>query len=360
MHNSATVSKNNFNPKTILSNILLLSGIFLFGCNTSSGQKNQASTVATTKENPKAAEPIKPPAPPPLLDTNLYNKSVMHLLNDTAKHGWPVKGPYPLPGALLPMNRIVAYYGNFYSTHMGVLGEYPPDEMLKRLMAEVKKWQKADPQTPVIPAIHYIVTTAQGQPGKGGKYRLRMPFTQIDKALEIAKKINAVVFLDVQVGQSTLEQEIPLLEKYLAIPNVHLAIDPEFSMKAGRKPGSIIGTFDAADVNYTSEYLVNLVKKYNLPPKILVIHRFTNGMITNYKKIKLHPETQLVMDMDGWGFPAKKVNSYRIAVTNEPVQFSGFKLFYKNDIITPPYKVMMTPDEVLKKLYPKPSYIQYQ
>ena len=106
--------------------------------------------------------------------------------------------------------------------------------------------------------------------------------------------------------------------------------------------------------------MVNLVKKYNLPPKILVIHRFTNGMITNYKKIKLHPETQLVMDMDGWGFPAKKVNSYRIAVTNEPVQFSGFKLFYKNDIITPPYKVMMTPDEVLKKLYPTPSYIQSQ
>ena len=31
--------------------------------------------------------------------------------------------PYPNPGALLPFHRIVAYYGNFYSTHMGVLGE---------------------------------------------------------------------------------------------------------------------------------------------------------------------------------------------------------------------------------------------
>lgn len=361
MHNSKAPSlKNSFNPKTILSNTLLLSCFFLFGCNTSNGQKNASGTTAAKKETVAVTEPAKPPAPPPVLDTTRYNKAVMHLLNDSAKHGWPVKSDYPLPGALLPMNRIVAYYGNFYSTHMGVLGEYPPDEMLKRLMAEVKKWQKADSLTPVIPAIHYIVTTAQGSPGAGGKYRLRMPFTQIDKALEIAKKVNAVVFLDVQVGQSTLQQEIPLLEKYLAMPNVHLAIDPEFSMKTGRKPGSIIGTFDAADINYTSDYLVSLVKKYNLPPKILVVHRFTNGMVTNYKKIKLHPETQLVMDMDGWGFPAKKVNSYHIAVTNEPVQFAGFKLFYKNDIITPPYKVMMTPDEVLKKLYPKPVYIQYQ
>jgi hypothetical protein len=254
----------------------------------------------------------------------------------------------------------VAYYGNFYSTRMGVLGEYEPDEMLKRLEAEVKKWKEADSTTPVIPAIHYIAVTAQGSPGKGKKYRLRMPFSQIDKALELAKKCNGLVFLDVQVGQSTLKDEIPLLQHYLEMPNVHLAIDPEFSMKTGRKPGTIIGTFDANDINYASDYLVEIVNRLKLPPKILVVHRFTKGMVTNYKKIKLHPELQIVMDMDGWGFPAKKVNSYRLAVMNEPVQFSGFKLFYKNDIKTPPWKTMMTPEEVLKKLYPKPVYIQYQ
>jgi len=348
--------------KNFTINIWLLCGLLLFGCNTSNGQKKNktAPLPAAAKKDSAAAPEMVKPAPPAVLDTALYNKMVMHLLNDTAKHGWPVKADYPLPGAILPFNRVVAYYGNFYSTHMGVLGEYPPDEMLKRLMAEVEKWRKADPQTPVIPAIHYIAVTAQGSPGKGGKYRLRMPFTQIDKAIELAKKIDAVVFLDVQVGQSTLQQEIPLLEKYLIMPQVHLAIDPEFSMKTGRKPGTIIGTFDAADINYASDYLVGLVKKYNLPPKILCVHRFTMGMVTNYKRIKLHRETQIVMDMDGWGFPAKKVNSYRIAVMNEPVQFTGFKLFYKNDIITPPWKKMMTPDEVLSKLYPKPVYIQYQ
>lgn len=348
-------------------NIKIFSAAFLslllFSCNSSNGQKKQiekASKQPPTATVQPAPAPEPPPPPPPTLDSALYDKAVLHLVNDSPKHGWPVKSDYPLPGAILPFKRIVAYYGNFYSTRMGILGELPPDEMIKKLQGEVKKWTDADPSTPAIPAIHYIAVTAQGAPGKEGKYILRMPFTQIDKALEIAKKIDAVVFLDVQVGFSTVQHEIPQLEKYLAMPNVHLAIDPEFSMKTGKKPGTVIGTFDAADINYVSGYLANLVRKNNLPPKILVIHRFTQGMVTNYKQIKIQPEIQMVIDMDGWGFPAKKINSYKLAVVREPVQFTGFKLFYKNDIKTAPWKTIMTPDDVLKKLYPKPIYIQYQ
>ncbi len=328
---------------------------FLVGCNsTGNAQKKQApagkeDTVVKVVEVPK-----------PVLDTNLYKAAVMRLVRDSACEKWPVKSAFPLPGALLPFNRIIAYYGNFYSTRMGILGELPPDQMLKKLQGEVEKWKAADSLTPVIPAIHYIAVTAQGQPGKAGKYTLRMPFAQIDKALDIAKQINAVVFLDIQVGQSTLQDEIPLLEKYLKMPNVHLAIDPEFSMKTGKVPGSIIGTFDAADINYASNYLIKLIKENNLPPKILCVHRFTYGMVTNYKQIALHPEIQIVMDMDGWGFPAKKVTTYRQTVFSEPVQFAGFKLFYKNDLKTPPWnKAPMQPADVLK-LYPKPIYIQYQ
>ena len=49
------------------------------------------------------------------------------------QHGWPVKTPPTLPGSILPGKRIVAYYGNPRSKKMGVLGEYPKDEMLRRL-----------------------------------------------------------------------------------------------------------------------------------------------------------------------------------------------------------------------------------
>ena len=78
----------------------------------------------------------------------------------------PVKTVLPDAGALLPFNRIVAYYGNFYSTQMGVLGEYPPDEMMAMLASTTAEWRAADPSTPVIPALDYIAVTTQGSPGR--------------------------------------------------------------------------------------------------------------------------------------------------------------------------------------------------
>ena len=293
-----------------------------------------------------------------LLDTALFNKLQLYLVHNKPNAKWPVKTDYPLPGAILPYNRVVAYYGNFYSKGMGILGELPEEEMLRRLKEEIEHWKKADQVIPVIPAIHYIAVTAQASPGKGNKYRLRMPSAQIDKALELAKKIDGIVFLDVQIGHSSLQEELPALEPYLALPNVHLGIDPEYSMKGGERPCAVIGSFDGADIDYAAEYLASVVVKYQIPPKILVVHRFTQGMITNYKRIKTRREVQIVVHMDGFGFPAKKRDSYKVAVTNEPIQFAGFKLFYKNDKLSKPYH-LMTPEEVIA-LYPSPIYIQYQ
>jgi len=142
------------------------------------------------------------------------------------------------------------------------------------------------------------------------------------------------------------------------MPNVHLAIDPEFSMKFGDAPGSVIGTFDAKDINYAASYLAGLVNQYHLPPKILVVHRFTYPMVTHYAEILPLPEVQIVMDMVGFGSKASKYNTDSKVVAAEPVQFTGMKLFYKNDN-RPPADGMLSPAEVLK-LTPAPIYIQYQ
>lgn len=306
---------------------------------TNSGHASSPQAAPATPTSSPAPTPQTPPPPP---QQNL----------------WPVKTATPKAGALLPFHRIVAYYGNFYSTKMGVLGEYATDTMLQKLNAEVESWKAADPETPVIPAIDYIAITAQGSPGADGKYRFRMPFDQIDHAVDLAHQINGIVFLDLQVGLSNVQTEIPLLEKYLKMPNVHLALDPEFSMKTGAKPGTVIGTLDAADINFAANYLATLVKDNNVPPKILVVHRFTLPMVTHYKQIMPLPEVQMVMDMDGWGFGAKKINTYQTVVYAEPVQFTGFKLFYKNDLKAPSTR-MLTPAEILA-LTPQPVYIQYQ
>ncbi len=330
--------------------------------------RNASSTPERVKD-----EPVVPQKP--VLDTVAYDKKLLAMaqIATSSKHYeaylkndfgtstpplWPVRAPYPKAGAILPFNRVIAYYGNFYSKGMGVLGEYPEDVMLDKLRNEMAKWEAADPSTPVVPAIHYIVETAQIDPGKQGLYLARMPDSQIDKALEIAKKVDGIVFIDFQVALSTLEKELPMYEEYLKLPNVHLGIDPEFSMKTGVRPGKVIGSFDAVDINYAIDYLSRLVKENDLPPKILVVHRFTQDMVTNARRIKPTAEVQFVMDMDGWGSPAKKTGTYQHVIVPEPVQFTGFKLFYKNDLFAPS-PGMFTPQELLK-LTPQPLYIQYQ
>ena len=292
------------------------------------------------------------------LDTSDFERRVRLLAHDSIPKPWQVFSIYPEEGALLPFYRIVAMYGNFYSRHMGILGRVSEEELLVFYEKELQAWSQADSLTPVLPAVHYIAVTAQNQPGKGNFYRLRMPEAQINRAIELGRKLEGITFLDVQVGHSTVQQEIPALEKYLLESDVHLGIDPEWSMKDGNVPGTKIGTLDAEDINFAIQYLSDLVKEHELPPKILVVHRFNRDMITNYKEIKATPQVQVVINMDGFGFPAKKVDSYRGFVGGMPVQFTGIKLFYINDLLTPPYR-LMTPEEILK-LYPKPIYIQYQ
>jgi hypothetical protein len=270
---------------------------------------------------------------------------------------WPVRTPAYAPGALLPGHRVIAFYGNPLSRRMGILGELDPEPMLARLDREVAAWRAADPRTPVLPALHLIATVAQGSAGRDNKWRARMSDTMITNVIRWAATRNALVFLDIQVAKSTIQQELPVLMKWLEQPNVHLGIDPEFSMKDGSNPGRRVGTYDAADINWVQSQLSQLVTQRRLPPKILIVHRYTRPMVTNSRNIRFDPNVQVVMHMDGWGSPAIKLSSYRSYVRDEPVQFTGFKLFYRNDIKSG--SKLMAPGEVLR-LWPKPVYIQYQ
>ena len=277
------------------------------------------------------------------------------------KHdGWPVKAPAPLAGSILPHKRIVAYYGNPLSKKMGILGEIPYDAMLAKLDSTVALWRAADPTLPVQPALHLIVSVAQGQPGKDSMYRQRSDPDLIEKVYGLARSRGAITILDIQAGKSTLQTELPVIEKFLARPDVHVGIDPEFYMhhnREGRIPGSKIGAMTAADVNAVIDYLASIVTKYRLPPKVLVVHRFTTNMLQDAEQIRLDPRVQVVINMDGWGQPWLKFDTYARCEVAEPVQFTGFKLFYHND--TRKGDALLSPREVLA-LRPRPIYIQYQ
>ena len=268
---------------------------------------------------------------------------------------WPVPGaPDPLPGAIIPEHRIVAFYGNPLSKRMGILGEIDSTEMLRRLEATATEWAKADPDRKVLPALHLISVVAQGYPGPARKYRLQMPDSIVERVASWAEQRGWLLFLDIQPGLSSVEAELPHLIKYLTRPYVHLALDPEFAMKDGKRPGTDwMGRMDASEVNHAVEVLAKVVEENDLPPKVLVVHRFTRNMLTNAATIRLDPRVQVVIDMDGYGPPGAKMGAYKWFVVRHPVQYTGWKLFFKND------KPMMTPQQVLE-LYPRPMYVQYQ
>ena len=308
-----------------------------------------ADTIAASEDVP-AAEPAAAPT-----SSGRYNAGEDP--DFAARMGWPVDGPAPLPGSILPANRIVCYYGNPNSTRMGALGEFPKDEMLSRLRRQIAEWEAADPATPVKPCLHMVSVVAQGEPGTAGHYRSIMRDETVQMVYDWAREIGGIFIVDIQVGTDDIRNILPRFEWILTNPDVHLAIDPEFYMKDGTPPGRKIGTMDAADINYAADYLTDLVRRHNLPPKVLVIHRFTQRMVTNYQNIRLRPEAQIVLHMDGWGAPWLKRDSYRDYIVREPVQFTGFKIFYGNDTKTG--TPIMAPGDLLR-LRPQPVYVQYQ
>ena len=257
----------------------------------------------------------------------------------------------------LRRQRIVAYYGNPRAREMGILGELPPEQMLARLDREVEAWEEADSTMPVMPALHMIAVMASSHAGPDGKYRVRLPKAAIEDVISWAEKAGAIVILDIQPGRSTVADELRPLLPYLERPNVHLALDPEWRMHGNALPGKRVGTMYADEVNHAIDALSRLVEEHNLPPKVLVIHRFTRAMLPDAQLIREDPNVEVVLNMDGWGPPSTKIGSYRSHVARAPIEYKGFKLFYKHDRKGGSH--MMSPAEVLA-LTPVPVYIQYQ
>ena len=336
--------------RAALAAALLTSLALLPACQT------HPAETATAGQTPGAA--TSSAARPPAVDTIQLKAAALR--RDSLRADSIVRKSGQLPGAILPGHRIVAFYGNIRSKGMGILGREPKEQMFRKFEQVLAEWQAADPALPIQPALHNVTITAQGAAGKDGKYRLMNSRATIEEIISWAKEHHCILFLDVQVGLSNLRTELPKLEPYLKDPIIHLGIDPEFAMETkGVRPGKKIGTYDAKDVNYAVQFLARIVSENHLPPKVLTVHRFTQGMITNYKNIKLDPRVQIVMHMDGWGNPTLKKDSYHDYIQTQPVQYTGFKLFYEYDI-KPKNSHLMTPVEVLAQLNPKPLYIQYQ
>ncbi|MEW9674823.1 hypothetical protein ABRT01_01315 [Lentibacillus sp. L22] len=325
------------------------------------GDKKEQGDKQKTVTKPFKA--IKPPEDAKLLETN-YSDEEKEKMPDQEAHGEESARTVSLGQTLLqdkkdtsngPLkdHRLVAFYGTPKSENMGILGEYPPDEMMKKLKEQTEEYSKIDPDRPAIPTIELIATVAQRSPGPDGLYVAKPSKEVIDEYAKLAEEHDALLLLDIQLGRAEVMDELKKVAPYLKLPHVHLAIDTEYSVGEGEIPGEDLGEVDGEDIQEAVEYVDKLVEENNLPDKIVLVHQFGNGIVTNKEKIKPTKHVEVPLNYDGFGDPAIKMSAYGKLVRKQPIQYGGFKLFYKND------DPLLSPEDVLK-LDPAPAVIDYQ
>jgi hypothetical protein len=262
--------------------------------------------------------------------------------------------PAQLPGGgrrIFPDRRIVAYYGNPRDDELGALGIGTPAHAAKRLLAQAKPYDRKS--RPVLPAMELISTVATAAPGPSGLYRDHLAGATINKYLKAARRIHALLVLDIQPGRAEFGPEITRLRRWLVQPDVGLALDPEWHVGPGALPGKVIGQTDADVVNAAAAYLSKIVKDRNLPEKLLLVHRFTDDMISRDARLRPFGGVATVVNVDGFGSRVVKVAKYYNFIKRTARVHRGFKLFYKEDFHT------MAPRSVMA-LHPRPDVVVYE
>lgn len=271
--------------------------------------------------------------------------------------GTGITTPVPLAermkGAILPANRVLSFYGFPGNELMGILGEYEPERLLDLIHQQADAYAAIDDSRPIKMAFEVIASVAQRDAMADGSYLSYTSGDYIDEYAKFTRDNDLLLILDMQYGRRTTEQEIDAVIDWLAEPHVHIALDPEFAVKEGEVPGEVLGTIDAKDVTYAQKRLAKFCEDRGLPPKILMVHQFNLYSISNREKIKPVEGVQMVLEVDGWGPPDMKRDTYGVVANVKTIDYYGFKLWYEQD------DPLMTEADVLA-LNPSPDVIIYQ
>ncbi|MFV2039196.1 MAG: hypothetical protein ACC660_03035 [Acidimicrobiales bacterium] len=261
-----------------------------------------------------------------------------------------VEGQVDVPASLFPENRVVAYYGVGITPALGVLGEGTPEESLERVVEAAAEFDEFG--LPTLPAFEFIATVAQGQPGGDGTYSLTRPEDEIRTYLEQIRSVGGILVLDFQPGRGKFLEQIRQYESLLLEPDVHLALDPEWSMAPGQVPGRVVGSTHGDTVNEILDYVQGLVVRHGLPEKLVLVHQFTASMVHDRETIADPPGVAVTFHMDGQGEIASKYRTYDDLSVDAPF-FNGFKVFFDED------SRLLSPAEIMA-LDPAPLYVSYQ
>jgi hypothetical protein len=252
---------------------------------------------------------------------------------------------------IFPEFRVVAYYGAPQNRELGALGIGTPDQAGRRLARTARAYGKRT--RPALPAMELIATIAQAAPGRDGMYRERQTSAVIRRYLAAARRMKALLMLDIQPGRADFGTEVRALERWLREPDVSLALDPEWHVGPGEVPGKTIGSTDAATVNAVARWLERIVARDRLPQKLLVVHQFTPNMIRDREQLRPRPGVALTVNVDGFGWRAVKIAKYHEFAQRGDAIRDGLKLFYEEDTN------LLTPGAVLD-LLPRPDLVVYE
>ncbi len=249
---------------------------------------------------------------------------------------------------------IIAYYGHPQNRYLGILGEFPIDEMTDRLIALAKEYDELNGKRSTIPAFHIIFAIVHPD-------ATTTPINHdvLVEYITYAMRRDIIVIIDHQLGDANVETAVMEMLPYLRYPNVHLAIDPEWSTD---EPGKKLGSVAGEEINDVKRVMEEYLISRKLPGKrMLVVHQFNYVMIRDPEDIRGDSDyVTIVHNADGFGPPEDKYKSWEALrkITTMPIK--GFKLFYEK-----PWRdwgsdvTLMTPLEVLA-LEPRPVLIMYQ
>jgi len=251
---------------------------------------------------------------------------------------------------IFPRFRIVAFDGVPAHPELGPIGRMDAEETARELEQQAREYQTEDRE--LLPAFHLIAVVAQADPGEDERYRQRLEPSVIEEYLDVVRRHDMLLLLDIQPGHADFIDEVEEFESLLREPDVGIALDPEWHLDEGELPGSDLGSVEADEVNEVAEYMQEIAAEEDLPEKLLLVHQFDASMIEDRDEITDQPRVAVAFSIDGFGTPDLKRGVYqRLAPRGE--QRSGFKLFYEEDY------PLMSPDAVLN-LQPQPQVILYE
>ena len=262
-----------------------------------------------------------------------------------------------LPGGgqvLFPMRLLVALYGDPGTPSLGVLGQQDLQASIARAR-RVAAAYRALSHVPVVPAFEIIATVAQAHPGHDGNYSYESTVASLRPWVRRAKAAGMYVILDLQPGRAGLLAQAMRYRPLLRLPDVGLALDPEWKLQPGQLPLHQIGGVSITEVNRVVRWLAGLTARYRLPQKLLVLHQFKLSMIGNEQRLDTrHDDLAILIHMDGQGTPANKDKTWEAVFRAAPAGvFFGWKDFYVKD------HPMLGPRQTIERT-PRLSMISYQ